>query len=137
MTILYIDDDADDREFFVEAVSKINTEFLCYTAKDGMQALRELHEMIVMPDFIFLDVNMPVMNGKQFLLEIKRQPRFRSLPVVMYSTTTRPDERTEYLKAGAFKVLAKPSSIAKISELIRSVISHESSAMAEVLVSKG
>src|SRR5690606_26078913 len=73
MTIFYIDDDDDDREFFIEAVRHINAEFLCYTAKDGRQALRELREMIVMPDFIFLDVNMPVMNGKQFLLEIKRQ----------------------------------------------------------------
>lgn len=136
MTIFYIDDDDEDREFFVEAVSNINTEFLCYTAKDGRQALRELHEMIVMPDFIFLDVNMPVMNGKQFLLEIKRQPRLRCIPVVMYSTTTRPEERTEYLNAGAFKVLAKPSSISKISELIRSVIYHEPLTMPDMLLTK-
>lgn len=136
MTIFYIDDDADDREFFIEAVSQISTDLLCYTAKDGAHGLRELQEMIVMPDFIFVDVNMPVMNGKQFLLEIKKRPRFRSIPVVIYSTTTRPDEHAEYHEAGAFKVLAKPSSIKNISELIRSVICHEASMREAVLMSK-
>ncbi len=136
MTILYIDDDAEDREFFTEAVCKIDADVLCYTAKDGAQALRELHEMIVMPDYIFLDVNMPVMNGKQFLQEIKKQPRLRCIPVVMYSTTTRPEERNEFLQAGAFRVLAKPSSIIKISELIKSVIFQKPLAMADVLVTK-
>ena len=125
MTILYIDDDAEDREFFVEAAQKIDADLICYTAQDGAQALRELHEMIVMPDYIFLDVNMPVMNGKQFLHEIKKRMRLRSIPVVIYSTTTRPDERAAFLNAGASKVIAKPSSIAQITGLIRSVIYHE------------
>lgn len=132
MTIFYIDDDAEDREFFVEAARKIDTDLVCYTAQDGAQALRELHEMIVMPDYIFLDVNMPVMNGKQFLHEIKQQVRLRSIPIVIYSTTTRPDERAAFLGAGASRVIAKPSSIAQITGLIRSVIYHEPSEMVEL-----
>ena len=136
MTIFYIDDDADDRDFFIEAVSQISTDLLCYTAKDGAQALREIQEMVVMPDFIFLDVNMPVMNGKQFLLEIKKRPGFRCIPVIIYSTTTRPDERAEYVKAGAFKVLAKPSSITRISEMIRSVIYNQPPALTQVLATE-
>ncbi|HEU5148645.1 MAG TPA: response regulator [Chryseosolibacter sp.] len=124
MTILYIDDDAEDREFFVEAAGKIDDDLICYTAQDGAQALRELNEMIVMPDYIFLDVNMPIMNGKQFLHEIKKKVRLRSIPVVIYSTTTRPEECAAFLAAGAYKVIAKPSSIAHITQLIRSVVYH-------------
>lgn len=127
MTILYIDDDAEDREFFVEAAGKIDEDLICYTAQDGAQALQELQEMIVMPDYIFLDVNMPMMNGKQFLHEIKKRIRLRSIPVVIYSTTTRPDECKAFLEAGACKVIAKPSSIMQIAGLIRSVIYREPS----------
>lgn len=122
MTLFYIDDDFEDRDFFKDAVRQIDPAIMCSTAKDGADGLRELQEMIVMPDFIFLDVNMPVMNGKQFLLEIKKRPRLRSIPIVIYSTTTHPTERAEFLKLGAYKVLAKPSSITNISGLIKSVI---------------
>lgn len=127
MTIFYVDDDPEDREFFVEAARTIDDDLMCFTAKDGAQALKELQEMIVMPDYIFLDVNMPVMNGKQFLQEIKKQVRLRSIPVVIYSTTTRPDECAAFLAAGASKVIAKPSSIQQITGLIRSVIYREHS----------
>ena len=81
MTILYIDDDPDDREFFREAVHYMDPAIMCHTAEDGAKGLRDLDEMIIMPDFIFLDVNMPIMNGRQFLIEIKKRPR-HLLPLI-------------------------------------------------------
>jgi len=125
MTILYIDDDSDDREFFREAVRYIDPAITCHTSKDGAQGLKELEEMIIMPDFIFLDVNMPVMNGKQFLLEIKQRPRLRTIPVVIYSTTNHPVERNDFMTLGAYKVLAKPSSLTSISALVKSVLRYD------------
>ena len=125
MTLLYIDDDPEDLEFFSEAVRQVNPAIMCHTAKDGAQGLKDLSEMIVMPDFIFLDVNMPVMNGKQFLIEIKQLPRLRSIPVVIYSTTNHPAERCDFMNLGAYRVLAKPSSLSTISDLIRSVLRYD------------
>ena len=125
MTILYIDDDPDDREFFREAVHYMDPAIMCHTAEDGAKGLRDLDEMIIMPDFIFLDVNMPIMNGRQFLIEIKICPRLRSVPVVIYSTTNHPGERSDFMKLGAYKVVAKPSSLHSISELIKSVVKYE------------
>ena len=125
MTLLYIDDDPEDREFFSEAVRHIDPAITCHTAKDGAEGLKDLDDMIVMPDFIFLDVNMPVMNGKQFLIEIKQRPRLRSIPVVIYSTTNYPAERGDFLNLGAYKVLAKPSSLSMISDLISAVLRYE------------
>lgn len=122
---MYIDDDAEDREFFNEAVKGIDPALMCYMAHDGQEALNDLREMIVMPDFIFVDVNMPVMNGRQFLLEIKKIPRLRSIPVIMYSTTSHCDEIREYLQLGAYKVLIKPNSLSKIEALIRSVLNDQ------------
>lgn len=53
-----------------------------------------------MPNLIFLDVNMPVMNGKQFLSVIKQIPRLKSIPIIMYSTTSHQEEMKEYFKMG-------------------------------------
>ena len=125
MTILYIDDDAEDREFFKEAVHELDPAILFHSAKDGVEGLRTLHDLVVMPDFIFVDINMPLMNGRQFLVEIKKQIRLRSIPVVMYSTTSDPRELKSYQELGAFKVLIKANSIAGIGRVIQSVIQDE------------
>lgn len=125
MTILYIDDDADDRQFFSEAARNLDSAVLIYTAKDGAEGLKALRELVVMPDFIFLDMNMPVMNGEQFLSEVKKEVRLRSIPVVIYSTTTPPAEAIGYKKLGAYRVVAKPTSMAGIARVIGSVIQQE------------
>lgn len=136
MTIMYIDDDAEDREFFKEAVKGIDPSPICYTAQDGREGLKDLQEMILMPDFLFVDVNMPVMTGRQFLIEIKKIPRLRSIPVLMYSTTSHCDEIREFLKLGAYKVLVKPNSISKIEELVKSVLSDQLRHSQRVLAEK-
>lgn len=133
MTLMYIDDDAEDREFFREAVKNIDPQLMCYMAKDGAEGLADLKEMIVMPDFIFVDVNMPIMNGRQFLTEIKKLPRLRSIPVLMYSTTSHPDEIQEYLELGAYKVLVKPNTLTKIESLVRTIIQDQLSHTERIL----
>ena len=75
MHILYIDDDAEDREIFKEAITAIDPSYICNVANDGYQGLKALEEFVVMPDFIFVDVNMPRMTGRQFLLEIKKNSK--------------------------------------------------------------
>lgn len=109
--VLYVEDDAEDREIFTEALLKMDVEVVCHTANDGKEGLRLLtDELLVLPDFIFADVNMPIMNGKEFLKAVKGIPRLRTIPVIMYSTTTHPEERKTYLAMGARDVLAKPGS---------------------------
>lgn len=78
-----------------------------------------------MPDFIFVDVNMPVMNGRQFLEKVKSTPILRSIPVIMYSTTSFLQERNEYFRLGAKDVLVKPNAFGEICDLLRNVIEGE------------
>jgi CheY-like chemotaxis protein len=125
MHILYIDDDSEDREIFREAISEISSSYVCNVATDGNQGLQILQDFVVMPDFIFVDVNMPVMNGRQFLEKVKGTPTLRSIPVIMYSTTSFAQERIEYFKLGAKDVLVKPNSFSEICELLRNVIEGE------------
>lgn len=123
MHILYIDDDQEDREIFQEAISEIGP-YVCNVAVDGKQGIDALENFVVMPDYIFVDVNMPVMNGKQFLEKVKETPRLRSIPVIMYSTTNYAQERIEYFNLGARDVLVKPNTFHDICQLLRSVIEN-------------
>jgi CheY-like chemotaxis protein len=127
MHILYIDDDNEDREIFKEAISEISPQYVCNVATDGREGLMALEDFVVMPDFIFVDVNMPVMNGKQFLQKLKDTPRLRSIPVIMYSTTSYEQERTEYFNLGARDVLIKPNTFHDICDLLKTVIGHAAS----------
>jgi CheY-like chemotaxis protein len=122
MSILYIDDDEEDREIFKEALRAIDPSIICNAVSDGKQGLNTLEELVVVPDFIFVDVNMPVMNGKQFLKELKKTVRLRSIPVIMYSTTSQPTEIQEYAKLGAYEFLVKPSSFKKVCEVLANII---------------
>ena len=122
MHILYIDDDLEDREIFREAISEIGPTYVCNVATDGSHGLQVLQDFVVMPDFIFVDVNMPVMGGRQFLEKVKSTPTLRSIPVIMYSTTSFTEERVEYFRLGAKDVLVKPNTFHEICALLRNVI---------------
>src|SRR5689334_602391 len=86
-----IDDDADDQEIFAIALEDACTACQLFTAVNGKHALDILNaKSEPYPDIIFLDLNMPLMGGKQFLKEIKTHPEFNSIPVVIYTTSSNP-----------------------------------------------
>jgi CheY-like chemotaxis protein len=94
--ILLIDDDADDRALFGEALQEIDSELICYTAVSGPAALRQLVSGgIEMPHIIFLDLNMPKVNGWQCLSLLGEEERFKRIPVILYSTAS-PAEETHH-----------------------------------------
>jgi CheY-like chemotaxis protein len=74
-TVFLIDDDRDDREIFMEALAEIDNSAICYTAENGLDALNKLNENLVIPQFIFLDLNMPRMSGRECLVELKNRYR--------------------------------------------------------------
>src|SRR5688572_1020554 len=85
MTILCIDDDPDDREIFCDAIYTIDATYKCITATDGATGLNVLHT--VTPDVIFLDINMPGLNGKQTLEEIRKVEALKQVQVCILSTS--------------------------------------------------
>src|ERR1700742_4342006 len=86
---LLIDDDTDDRELFSEALATVDPVIVCDQATDGAEALdRLIKREISEPDIIFLDINMPVMNGWQFLTKLKSVEKYRHIPVIVYSTSS-------------------------------------------------
>lgn len=123
MVVLIADDDQEDCELFHEAIHDIDPMIKCWTARDGKQCLNVLmKELILPPDYIFLDINMPLMNGKDTLIEIKKNTKLRDIPVVMYSTTSDTKEIQSYYKLGAHDFLIKPNNFNKLVEALSSII---------------
>jgi CheY-like chemotaxis protein len=109
MNVLFVDDDVEDREFFVDALSYVNPKLLCVLARDCEQALTILNTSGQYPQYIFLDIHMPAMDGRSCLRRIKSDERFRDIKVVMYSTTSDQQLMEDYKKLGATYFLVKPT----------------------------
>src|SRR5688572_12982950 len=101
-SILLIEDDKDDQFFFIEALNEIGNANIFDIVNNGKEALSKLEKSVILPDLIFTDINMPVMNGLECLSEIMRSPRLRNIPVVILSTDTGTIELVRILGAKAF-----------------------------------
>ena len=88
MTILNVDDDEEDIEIFCDAVNEIDSSIICLIANSADEALKILNSEIELPEYIFLDINMPKVDGNACLKEIKKDRRLKRIPVIMYSTHT-------------------------------------------------
>jgi response regulator RpfG family c-di-GMP phosphodiesterase len=123
MKIFYADDDREDCELFTEALKQIDPEIKSIIAKDGREAMAYLNNTPELPDFIFLDINMPLVDGRQCLVEIKRSNKLRTIPVIMYSTTSDTNEIQEYYKLGAHDFLIKPNNFLTLCDSLDSIFS--------------
>lgn len=106
VVVLNIDDDPEDLENFYKAVKTVNPLAKCFLARDAKEALSILRDAIV-PDYIFLDIHMPMMDGKTVLTELRQNKKLETVPVVMYSTQINPRETEEYAALGANQFLHK------------------------------
>jgi CheY-like chemotaxis protein len=120
MILLCIDDDPEDIELFQDAVRTIDKRHVCVAAGNGCEALKLLS--LLMPDYIFLDINMPVMDGKETLTNIRLNERFRAVPVCILSTSVDQREAETYKMLGADKCLVKPNSFGDLIVMLRTIL---------------
>lgn len=107
--ILLIDDDEDDREIFVEVVSDLDGSAVLTTAINGADGFAKIAATDQLPNIIFLDLNMPVMNGTEFLRKIKAEEKLRNIPVVILTTSSDEWVVREARALGAGAVISKPT----------------------------
>jgi CheY-like chemotaxis protein len=119
MRILYADDDRDDCQLLFEALHEIDPSIICMMANDGKEALTVLAQSKELPDFIFLDVNMPVMDGRSCLMELKKDNRFKNIPVIIYSTTTNKSEIYKLFQLGAADYIRKPNTFDELCRTLQ------------------
>jgi DNA-binding response OmpR family regulator len=122
--ILIVDDDEDDRELFCDTVAKIDSTIDCFQAKDGEEALTFLKKLTKtnLPDFIFLDLNMPRINGKQCLIELKKSKPLSEIPVIIYTSSKWDKDKMETRMLGAAHFITKPRLLADLYKAISFVL---------------
>lgn len=121
MVLLYVDDDAEDIEIFSQAVKEIDSTITCMVAQHGKQAIDMLRAGLI-PDYIFLDINMPVINGREILREIRKDPDLKGMPIVMYSTAVSPGDADEYRAMGANHFMIKPNHYQELCDSISGIL---------------
>jgi len=119
--VLMADDDSDDREIFKEVVHKINNLILIETVEDGTQLLEKLSHILMLPDYIFLDLNMPCKTGHECLEDIRSQEELNNVPIIIYSTSTWKEDINNTYKKGANLYIKKPHAIELIETVLRKV----------------
>ena len=123
--IFIIDDDVDDQELLMEAFSEVDSTIKFSTAANGREGINKLVDCTVQkPDLIIVDMNMPVINGKQFLAEIKNNPLISGLKVIMYSTSSNHKDIQETLGLGAAYYFQKPSSYSALVTELSSILNN-------------
>jgi CheY-like chemotaxis protein len=120
--VLYADDDPDDLELVEDSFARYAKNVDVITARDGSQALSyllRLSEDDPTPCLIILDINMPVLNGKEVLKKLREMPQFESVPVVLFTTSSLPQDQNFAKKYNAGFV-TKPLDITQM-ELITEI----------------
>lgn len=122
INVLLADDDEDDCRFFKEALDELPVKFNLIIVNDGIELMRFLNTKPVIPDALFLDLNMPRKNGLDCLTEIKANKNLFSFPVFIYSTSFDNDVMNLLHKKGAQHYIRKPGDFSKLKEVIHEAL---------------
>jgi CheY-like chemotaxis protein len=114
MTVFYAEDDSEDQEIFKAALSELHPEADVLLANNGIDALNLLQKLQQTPEIIFLDMNMPIMNGSACVSALKTIDRFKTTPIILYSTTSNPLEIEKGMAAGADRFLIKANTFQEV-----------------------
>ncbi len=114
-TCLLIDDDTEEHEIFTIAMIRLNPFLNCVTLSSGTGAVEKLrNDPGFTPDFIFLDLNMPGMDGKQCLAHLKNIERLQKVPVIVFSTSSNEKDVKDTMNLGSTGYVVKPDSISEL-----------------------
>ena len=108
--IFLAEDDDEDAEIFKDALSDLNLHTTLTVVQNGILLMNLLANSEHLPDIIFLDLNMPLKNGLQCLKEIKNSERWKSLNIIILSTSSNKIQKEEMYSHGANFFLTKASS---------------------------
>lgn len=117
-----IDDDDDDRDIFALALENAHGISRCIMAKNGVDAVKIIEEVDFVPNYIFIDLNMPLMSGKECLLALKKS-RLAAVPIIVYTTSSNCKDVQETKELGATHYLVKPTSVAALTDILTNIFS--------------
>ena len=121
---LVADDDPDDTDLFGEALSSIDVSIEFNCVNNGKELIENLKSgKFTEPHVIFLDINMPEMNGWECLKNLKKEKEFKDIPVIMYSTSSSVSDGRKAVSFGALGLYEKPPSFLLLQKFLESISS--------------
>ncbi len=120
LNVLFVDDDTDESYLFNEALEHAGLNINLSRAKDGNDLLTFLKRE-PLPDIVFIDLNMPYKDGLEALSEIRKEERFRKLPLIIYSTTKNDFHIDSSYKNGANLFVVKPNNFDGMVQIVKRV----------------
>lgn len=124
--ILMIDDDPEDQEIFLKSIHQIDPSIVCLQPASASLALDLLLYDNFIPQYIFVDINMPVMNGFEFLSELKRHGHLASIPVIVYTTSSQLEDREKARRLGVDGFLTKNSLVRELRASLKQLLRFDS-----------
>jgi CheY-like chemotaxis protein len=124
--VFYADDDIDDLELVKDAFAQYSDNVEVITATDGSKALAYLNNLVHnhnLPCLIILDINMPVINGKEVLVRLREMDHLQSVPAVLFTTSSQPIDKSfaEKYNAG---FITKPIDVRQMAYIADRFIEH-------------
>jgi|SRR3989337_3805075 len=120
--IFVADDDDQDRMLFQEVIKDLPSLVYLTMASDGDEAVKILTQLDLLPDIVFLDLNMPFKNGFECLKEIKHSKKLQSIPVIIFSTSTYPSSVSQAYEEGAHLYIRKPNDFLNFKKIVQYVL---------------
>ena len=125
-TVLWADDDLDDLMIMREILERNDISHKVVEVYNGCEVLRHLSQVKSPPDLpclIVLDINMPVLDGRETLVRIRAEKKYDGIPVVMFTTSSSEMDRAFCRRYGA-KMYTKPSSYLELVQMVQSLLMH-------------
>jgi chemotaxis family two-component system response regulator Rcp1 len=125
-TIFLVEDNWGDIRLIQEALKKTGAQCEIVVARDGMEAMAYLrqdgdYEGSVRPDLILLDLNLPKMDGREVLAELKADPRLQQIPVVVLTTSRSEDDIFKSYDLHANCFISKSRSLNQLFEIVKGI----------------
>ena len=118
LTIFYADDDPDDQDFFKIIIDLIGEKYEVMTHMDGLQLLDALENPPPSPYLVFLDINMPRMNGIEVLKKVRQSEKYGNLPIIIFSTSKDGSVIQQTMELGANYYVPKSAGFKELKKSI-------------------
>ncbi|MGZ4033626.1 MAG: response regulator [Bacteroidia bacterium] len=123
LRILLADDDEDDRLFFKRAIEVAKIKTIVTIVNDGVELMKHLSDSkTILPDLLFLDLNMPIKSGIECLKEIRSDNKFKDLLIAIYSTSASDQDVEDTFINGANIYIKKPDDFNTLKNTLAKVI---------------
>lgn len=120
--VIIAEDDEDDQFLISSAWDECDTDVAYKFVSDGVALLQLLENSDDQPEFLIMDLNMPIKNGREVLSELRNSSKYKCLPVLIMSTSKAPYDIESSYDAGANAYLVKPSTFTELESLLKNVL---------------